>query len=324
MRRREFIGAAGGLVAWPLAGSAQQVATPVIGFLSNASPDQDAGRARAFRQGLSESGYVEGQNIAIEYRWAEEQYHRLPAMANDLVGRQVAVIVAGGNPSAPAAKAATSTIPIVFAIGTDPVEVGLVTNLSRPGGNLTGVANLNVELGAKRLELLRELVPGATTFALLINPANPNVEALSRHPRAAARNLGLELVIRHASTATEFEAIFASLGQLKGTLVVGNDAFFNSRSEQLAVLAVRHAVPAIHAYREFAAAGGLMSYGGSLTDLYRRAGNYTGRILKGEKPGDLPVQQATKVELIINVKAAKALGLTVPLALLARADEVIE
>jgi putative tryptophan/tyrosine transport system substrate-binding protein len=324
MRRRLFITLSSSAAAWPLVARAQQAQTPVIGFLSNASPDQDAGRAGAFRQGLREAGYVEGQNVAIEYRWAEEQYDRLPALAIDLVRRQVAVIVAGGNPSAPAAKAATSTIPIIFAIGTDPIEIGLVTNLSRPGGNLTGVANLNVELGPKRLELLRELVSAATTFALLINPTSPNSEATSRHPKAAARNLGLELVIRQASTESEFDAVFASLGPRRGALVIGNDAFFNSRSEQLAALAVRHAVPAIHSYREFAAAGGLMSYGGSLTDLYRRAGSYTGRILKGEKPGDLPVQQATKVELIINLKTAKALGLTIQPALLARADEVIE
>jgi putative tryptophan/tyrosine transport system substrate-binding protein len=285
MTRRQFITLSSSAAAWPLVARAQQAATPVLGFLSNASPDQDAGRARAFCQGLSETGFVEGQNVAIEYRWAEEHYDRLPAMAIDLVRRQVAVIVAGGNPSAPAAKATTSTIPIVFAIGTNPIEVGLVTSLSRSGGNLTGVANLNVELGPKRLELLREVVPAATTFALLINPTNPNTEATSRHPQAAARNLGLELVIRQASTESEFDAIFASLGQRQRALVIGNDAFFNSRSEQLAALAVRHAVPAIHAYREFAAAGGLMSYGGSLTDLYRRAGSYTGRILKGEKPG---------------------------------------
>jgi len=323
VRRRDFI-LLGSAAAWPLVGRAQQAQAPVIGFLSNASPDQDAGRANAFRQGLSEIGYVEGQNVAIEYRWAEEQYDRLPALAIDLVRRQVAVIVAGGNPSAPAAKAATSTIPIVFAIGTDPIEIGLVTSLSRPGGNLTGVANLNVELGPKRLELLRELVPAATTFAFLINPTSPNSEATSRYPQAAARNLGLELVIRQASTESEFDAVFASLGQRRGALVIGNDAFFNSRGEQLAAMAVRHAVPAIHSYREFTAAGGLMSYGGSLTDLYRRAGNYAGRILKGEKPGDLPVQQATKVELIINLKSAKRLGLAVPTSLLGRADEVIE
>jgi putative ABC transport system substrate-binding protein len=323
MRRRQFITLSSSAAALPLFARAQQAQTPVSGVLSNASPDQDAGRASAFRRGLSEAGYVEGQNVAIEYRWAEERYDRLPALAINLVRRQVSVIVAGGNPSAPAAKAATSTIPIVFAIGTDPIEMGLVTSLSRPGGNITGVANLNVELGPKRLELLRELIPAATTFAFLINPTSPNSEAISRHPQVAG-NLGLELVIRQASDESEFDAVFASLGQRRGALVIGNDAFFNSRGEQLGAMAVRHAVPAIHSYREFAAAGGLMSYGGSLTDLYRRAGSYTGRILKGEKPGDLPVQQATKVELIINLKSAKKLGLTVPTSLLGRADEVIE
>src|SRR5262245_43959744 len=325
MRRRQFIALVGGTaLAWPLDGRAQQAAMPVIGFLSNASPDHDAGRARAFRQGLSETGYLEGQNVAIEYRWAEEQYDRLPALAVDLVHRRVAVIVAGGNPSAPAAKAATSSVPIVFAIGTDPIEVGLVPSLSRPGGNLTGVANLNVELGPKRLEVLRELVPTAHTFALLINPTNPNAEIISRGPQAVARNLGLELVVLQASTEGEFDAIFASVAQRRGALVIGNDAFFNSHSEKLGMLALRHAVPSIHAYREFAAAGGLTSYGGSLTDLYRRAGIYTGRILKGEKPGDLPVQLATKVDLVVNLTTAKALGLTIPHSLLVRADELIE
>ena len=269
---------------------------PVIGYLSSASPDRDAGRLRAFRQGLSETGYVEGRNVAIEYRWAEEQYDRLPALAADLVRRQVAVIAQAGHVlGAFAAKAATTTIPIVFLTGVDPVALGLVASLNRPGGNLTGVTTLGIELEPKRLELLHGVVPAATTIGALVNRANPNVEAQSRELQAAARALGLELHILDASTERDFDAVFARLAELQaGGLVIATDGFFISRGEQLAALAVRHAMPAIFQFRAFAAAGGLMSYGGSLAEMYRQSGVYTGRILKGEKPGDLPVQQVTQ------------------------------
>jgi putative ABC transport system substrate-binding protein len=300
---------------------------PVIGVLAAESPDLFAGRLRAFRDGVKEAGYVEGQNVAIEYRWADNQNDRLPALAADLVRRQVTVIAAPGSTAAAlAAKAATMTIPIVFYVGVDPVGAGLVASLSRPGGNLTGVSTLNVELGPKRLELLREVVPTATIIALLINPTNPTLaESLSRDLQAAARTLGLQLHILHANTERDFDTVFATLVQLRaGALVIGPDALFNGRSEQLAALALRHAMPAIYQNREFAAAGGLLSYGASLTDATRLTGVYTGRILKGEKPVDLAVQQATKVDLIINLKTARALGLTVSLPLLGRADEVIE
>jgi putative ABC transport system substrate-binding protein len=325
MQRREFITLIGGAAAaWPLSARAQQPAMPVIGFLHSGSPDMYADRLRTFRQGLKEAGYVEGENVAIEYRWAENQYDRLPALAADLVRRQVAVIAAN-SPAALPAKAATTTIPIVFTSGLDPVAVGLVASLNRPGGNLTGIASLNVEIGPKRLELLHELVPTATIFALLLNPTNPYAQTLSRNLQAAARTLGLQLHVLHASTEREIDTVFAILTQLRaGGLVIGPDAFFNDRSEQLAALTVRHAVPAISQYREFAAAGGLMSYGGSTTDSFRQVGVYTGRILKGEKPADLPVVRSTKVEMILNLKTAKALGLTVPLPLIGRADEVIE
>jgi putative ABC transport system substrate-binding protein len=325
MHRRTFINVLGGAAAWPLAARGQPPEMPVIGFLGSTSPDLSADRVRAFLRGLGETGFVEGQNVAIDYRWAHNRNDRLPALAADLVHRQVAVIAAGGIPAVQAAKAATTTIPIVFNLGFNPVDLGLVASLNRPGGNLTGVSSLNVELDPKRLELLHELVPKAKVVGLLVNPTNRNAEILSRHLHAAARTLGLELHILHASGERDFDTVFASLRQLRaGALVIGTDGFFFSQSRRLAALSVRHAVPAIFQYRDFAAAGGLTSYGGSLSDIYRFVGVYTGRILKGEKPADLPVQQITKVELIINLKTAKALGLAVPLPLIGRADEVIE
>jgi putative ABC transport system substrate-binding protein len=324
MRRREFVGVLiGAAAASPLGARAQQT-LPVIGYLSSAAPNRDAGRLHAFRRGLSETGYVEGHNVAIEYRWAEEKNDRLPALAADLVDRQVTVIVAN-NPAALPAKAATKTIPIVFTIGFDPVAARLVASMNRPGGNLTGVTSLNLELGLKRLELMHELVPAATIMAFLVNPTSPSAETQLRDVHAAVRTMGLQLHVLHASTERDFDTVFANMVQLgAGGLIIGPDAFFNSRSEKLATLAVRHAMPAIFQFREFSAAGGLMSYGGSLADLYRQSGVYAGRILKGEKPADLPVHQVTKVELILNLKTAKTLGLIVPATLLARADEVIE
>jgi len=324
--RRTFIGGiAGGLLVVPLVASAQQPAIPVIGFLNSRAAGDDPHLLAAFRQGLKEVGYVEGQNVAIEYRFAESQDDRLPALAADLVRRRVAVIAANGF-AAQAAKAATATIPIVFTAGFDPVEVGLVASMSRPGGNITGVSILDVELGPKLLELLHALVPTATIIAVLVNPADPaRAETITRNMQAATRKLKLQLQVLHASTDGDFDAVFASLVQMRaGGLVIGGDPFFNSRSAQLGALTLRHAVPTIHAFRSFAAAGGLVSYGANLTDSYRLAGVYTGRILHGEKPGDLPIQRATKVELVINLKTAKALGLTIPQSLLVRADEVIE
>jgi putative ABC transport system substrate-binding protein len=325
MRRRELITLLGGAAAWPLAARAQQPGLPVIGYLGSETADRFASRLLAFHEGLSEMGYVEGRNVAIEYRWADEQEDRLPTLAAELVRRQVTVLAAPGSTSAAlAAKAATPTIPVVFATVVNPVEFGLIASLNRPGGNLTGVTLLSVELGPKRLELLHEMVPTATVMALLVYSASPFAETLSRDAQAAAQALGLRLHVLYASTESDFHTVFETLTQLRaGALVIGPDTFFNSRAEQLAGLALRNRVPTVSQF-QFAAAGGLMSYGGNLMDGHRLAGIYVGRILKGEKPADLPVQQATKVELIINLKTAKALGLTVPLALLGRADEVIE
>ena len=326
MRRRQFIAGLGSTAAWPVVARAQQAAMPVIGFLDAGSADASAHYAAAFRKGLSETGYVVGKDVAIEYRWAEGRFDRLPVLTADLVRRQVAVIVAGGGaPAALAAKAATATIPIVFQMGDDPVKFGLVPNLNRPGGNITGESAQNAELGPKRLELLHEVVPAATTLALLVNPTNPNAETLSTDLHAAARKLGLQLQVLHTSAEPEIDTAFETLLQLQaGGLMIGHDAFFNSQSERLATLALHRAMPTIYQFREFAAAGGLMSYGTDLADSYRQTGVYAGRILKGEKPGDLPILQPTKFELFINLKTAKALGLTVPPSLLARADEVIE
>jgi putative ABC transport system substrate-binding protein len=299
---------------------------PVVGYLSGASATQFPHLVAAFRRGLNEAGYVEGRNVAIEYRWAEEQNERLPALAADLVSRKVAVIaVAGQVLGVLAAQAATRTIPVVFLTGVDPVALGLVASLNRPGGNLTGVTTLSVELDPKRLELLHSVVPTATTLGALVNPTNPNAATHTRELQPAARALGFRLEMLHATSERDFDGVFARLAELKaGGLVIGTDGLFISRGEELGALAARHAVPAIFQFRSFAAAGGLMSYGGSLAEMYRQSGIYTGRVLKGEKPADLPVQQVTKVELILNLKTAKALGLSIPLPLLGRADEVIE
>jgi putative ABC transport system substrate-binding protein len=327
MRRREFIILVGWTtVAWPLAARAQPQSMPVIGFLGPGSADSDAFRVKAFRQGLSASGYVEGQNLTIEYRWAEGHYDRLPAMASDLVHRQVAVIAASTTPPALAAKAATTTIPIVFETGTDPVKLGLVASLNRPGGNITGVTQLAEEVGPKRLELLHELLPTARVIALLVNPTSPALaEPQTTAALSVAHAFGLDLHVLNASSERDFDGVFADLIRLRASgLVIGGDPFFTSHSKQLAALAIHHAVPAVYQWREFAAAGGLMSYGSNVIDTHRLAGALVGRILKGDKPADLPVQQATKVELYINLKTAKALGLTFPLTLLGRADEVFE
>jgi putative ABC transport system substrate-binding protein len=327
MKRREFITLLSGAAAWPLAARAQQPAMPVVGILAVASPEANAIRLRAFREGLSTAGYVEGQNINIEYRWAEAYTGRLPELAARFVEEQVAVLVtAGGTSAALAAKAATASIPIVFGIAADPVDVGLVASLNRPGGNVTGVTSLNIEVAAKRLELLHELLPSVTTMGLLVNPAVPALAApVSRISQAAAHSLGLHLHVVHASSDRDFDAVFEKLIQIHaGALVIGPDNLFTAHSEQLAMLTVRHALPAVYEFREFAAAGGLMSYGSSETEYYRLVGTYAGRVLKGDKPANLPVQQSTKVELVLNLKTAKALGITVPLPVSGRADEVIE
>jgi putative tryptophan/tyrosine transport system substrate-binding protein len=325
MIRREFIALAGGAaVAWPLALRAQQKSMPMIGFLGSASPGRTAPLLAAFHQGLGETGYVEGQNLAFEYRWAEGRYDRLPALAADLVVRKVDLIAADGIPAALAAKAATSTIPIVFSVG-DPVDLGLVASLARPGGNLTGVSTMAPELSSKRLELLSELVPQVGVIALLVNPTNSNTERIIGDMQEAARAKGVQLHILNAGTESEIDAAFATLVQLHaGALVVGGDPFFGNWREQLVTLAARHGVPAIYQWREFTEAGGLISYGASFTAAFRQVGIYAGRILKGAKPDDLPVQQPTTFELIVNLKTAKELGLTVPPSILARADEVIE
>ncbi len=327
LKRREFIWLLGGATAaWPLAARAQQPAMPVIGFLNPASPETYAPQLAAFRQGLSEAGYVEGQNVAIEYRWANGDYGQLRGLAADLVRREVSVIAAtGGDVSALVVKAATATIPIVFNTSSDPVKVGLVTSLNRPNGNLTGVSILTVELVPKRLELLCEVVPNTGVIGFLVNPARPSAESEKRDIQMAARSLGREIVVLNASTEHDFDAAFATLVQKHAdALLVGPDNFFNSRRDQIVALAARHGVPAIYARREFVVAGGLMSYDASLVEAYREVGVYTGKILKGAKPGDLPIQQQAKVEFRINLKTAKTLGLTIPIPLLGRADEVIE
>jgi putative ABC transport system substrate-binding protein len=327
MRRRQFITLLGGTAAiWPFAVRAQQSALPVIGYLSGASAVPFASYVAAFRQGLGDAGYVEARNVAIEYRWADNQPDRLSALAADLVRRQVAVIVTSGGPaSTVAAKAATTTIPIVFISGGDPVERGFVASLSRPGGNLTGVFNFTTALEAKRLGLLRELIPAAATVGVLLNPKTPNAGKQLNEIREAARAVGQQIQILNASSDRELDRAFESLAQLHArALLVGSDPFFNSRRDYIVALAARHAMPAIYEWREFAVAGGLMSYGTSVTDSYRQVGIYAGRVLKGEKPGDLPVMQSTRFEFVINLKTAKTLGLEVSHGLSTRADEVIE
>ena len=327
MHRRDFIKVVtGSAVMWPLAARAQQPILPVVGFVSFASAKGSAPLSSAFLKGLSEAGFVDGRNVVVEFHWAGDRADQLPAMVADLVRRQVAVIAAASTEGALAAKAATTTIPIVFETASDPIRLGLVTNLNRPGGNVTGVTNLAVEVAPKRLELLHEILPTAKVLALLVNPANPTLtETNTKLFQTAARTLGLELHVLNASNERDFDGVFAKLSQLRaGGLVIGPDSFFTGRNEQLAALTVRHAVPASYHGRSFAAAGGLLSYGADTADAYRLAGTYVGRVLKGEKPADLPVQQATKVQLYINLKTAKALGITVPLPLSGRADELFE
>lgn len=327
MRRRKFITLLVGAATWPLAARAQQAAMPVIGYLGAESPDLFASRLRAFRQGLSASGFEEGRNVTIEYRWAEGHNERLPELAADLVKRQVAVLAAPGSVAAAlAAKAATSTIPIVFEIGADPVAVGLVESLSRPAGNVTGVTSLNAQVAPKRLEMLHALLPNAAVFGLLVNPTNPkNATETSSNLETAARALGLKLHVFNAGTEADFDTAFAELARLQvAGLVIANETFFANRSERLAALTTQYAMPAVHQSREFVLAGGLMSYGGSIKQSHSVAGAYAGRILAGAKPADLPVQQVTKVEMVVNLKTAKALGIIFPVSLLALADEVIE
>jgi putative tryptophan/tyrosine transport system substrate-binding protein len=327
MRRREFITLLGGAAAWPLAARAQQPAMPVVGLVTGGSPEAAVRMGGGFRRGLNEGGYVEGQNVTVEYQWLDGQYDRLPSLMADLVRRRVAVIATpGSNPAALAAKAATTTIPIVFGVGADPIELGLVASLARPGGNATGINFFVADIAAKRLGLLHDLVPKAVRIAVLINPANASTaEATLRDMPEAARAIGLQIVVLNASTGREIEAAFATLVRDRvDALFVGADAFFNSRRVQLANMAARHAIPTAFAVREYVDAGGLMSYGTSLADMYRHVGAYSGRILKGARPADLPVLQSTKFELVINLQTARMLGLTVPDKLLVAADEVIE
>jgi putative ABC transport system substrate-binding protein len=326
MQRREFITLLGGAAAWPIAAQAQQPALPIVGILTSGSPPFDTERWRAFRQGLSDAGYVEGRNVAIEYSWADDQYDRLPALAAELVRRRVAVIVTSGTPTAYAAKAATATIPIVFQTGVDPVATGLVASLNHPGGNVTGVTNVAVSLGTKRLQLVRQLLPAVTVVDVLVNPTNRlATEPQSKELQMAAQILGLQLRFLDASTADEFDTAFATVARDRaGALLLTDEVLFNNRADQLVALAARYAVPVIYTFREFTAAGGLISYASNLAEMSRQIGAYTARILKGEKPADLPVLQPTRFELVINLKAAKALGLEIPPMLLAVADEVIE
>jgi putative ABC transport system substrate-binding protein len=322
IKRRQFITLGGAAVAWPVAARAQQPAMPVIGFINGASPSGFAPFVAAFRQGLKEAGYVEGQNAPIEYRWAEGRYDRLPELAADLVRRKVTVIAATSTPAALATKAATSTIPIVFTTADDPIRLGLVASLNRPGGNVTGVNNLLVELGSKQLGLIRELAPVASKIAVLVNPNFPGTERQLRDVEAAARVLALQLTVLRADSEREIDTAFATI--TAGALLVGADPFFIAYRDHIVALAARHAIPAIYPARDFAVAGGLMSYGTDFTDSYRQAGVYTGRIVRGEKAGDLPVQRSTKFEFVLNFKTAKALGLAVPNSMQLLADEVIE
>ena len=327
MQRRQFITLLGGTVAtWPPAAGAQQSAMPVIGYLGAETLSAFASRITAFRQGLGESGYVEGRNVAIEFRWAEGQHNKLPALAAELVGRQVTVIVApGGAPAAIAAKSVTTTIPIVFEMGADPIATGLVDSLNRPSGNVTGVSSLSVEVTPKRLEFLHELIPTADSFAVVFNPTSPTADSQLRNLQAFASARGLQIHVLQASSEQEVDAVLATLPQLQvAGLVFASDTMFGTHGEPLATLTVRHAVPAIHQSRDFTIAGGLMSYGGSFFKSHRQAGIYTGRIIRGDQPSDLPVQEVTKVELFINLKTAKTLGMTFPLSLLGRADQAIE
>jgi len=326
MRRREFITLAGGAAAWPLAARAQQSAMPVVGFLGAPSAAPYARYVAAVHQGLKEVGYVEHQNVAMEYRWADSQYDRLPTLAADLVSRRVAVIIPiGGAPAAVAAKAATSTIPIVFNLGADPVGLNLVTNLSRPGGNITGIAMMIVEMETKRLELLHELVPASSSLAILLNPSSPQAQTQEKQAQQAAQVVGRQVLVLKASTEQEIEGAFAALVRERaGGLLVGADTFFTSQAVLFVVLAAHHSIPTVYPFRSYVDAGGLMSYGSSLLDAYRQTGVYAGRVLKGEKPGDLPIARPTTFELIINLKIARALGIAIPTTLLGRADEVIE